>query len=351
MFERFTAEAKPVVVSAQRDARELDQPSIGTSLLLLGVAEERETAGGRGVDRARGRRGRDPRRHPSAAGAERAFSDEDEDALRSVGIDLDEVRRSVEEAFGPGALDRGRARRAGTSRSRAARRRRSSSRCARRSPSATSTSGPSTSCSGSCATSGARRRGSWRRAGSTASASAPRCSARSRAAGTPPAAPPERPPAPGIVPLEGTPRREASSDRGGTDGRAHPEPRGGEPLGSSVLLAAFDDLMLSEYVLEPGTEPGDPHYHANHTDAFYVLEGELEFVLDGRAGPGDRRHARRRAARRGARVPRRDRRPRALPEHPHAGRLRAVHARARRDARRGEQPDAEFQKEHDQYLV
>ena len=33
---------------------------------------------------------------------------------------------------------------------------------------------------------------------------------------------------------------------------------GGEPLGSSVLLAAFDDLMVSEYVLEPGTEPGDP---------------------------------------------------------------------------------------------
>ena len=35
------------------------------------------------------------------------FSEEDADALRSVGIDLDAVRRSVEEAFGPGALDRG----------------------------------------------------------------------------------------------------------------------------------------------------------------------------------------------------------------------------------------------------
>jgi mannose-6-phosphate isomerase-like protein (cupin superfamily) len=56
---------------------------------------------------------------------------------------------------------------------------------------------------------------------------------------------------------------------------------GGEPLGSSVLLAAFDDLMLSEYRLEPGTDPGDPHYHAKHTDAFYVIEGELEFVIDG----------------------------------------------------------------------
>jgi hypothetical protein len=35
-----------------------------------------------------------------------AFSDQDADALRSVGIDLDEVRRTVEETFGPGALER-----------------------------------------------------------------------------------------------------------------------------------------------------------------------------------------------------------------------------------------------------
>lgn len=113
MFERFTAQAKSVVVSAQRDARELDQPSIGTALLLLGVAEERATAGGRalhalGVGEAEIRE--DIRR---VATRQRAFSDEDEDALRSVGIDLDEVRRSVEEAFGPGALDRGRGSRGG----------------------------------------------------------------------------------------------------------------------------------------------------------------------------------------------------------------------------------------------
>ncbi|HEU4356118.1 MAG TPA: Clp protease N-terminal domain-containing protein, partial [Actinomycetota bacterium] len=35
------------------------------------------------------------------------FTDEDAQALRSVGIDLDEVRRTVEDAFGPGALDQG----------------------------------------------------------------------------------------------------------------------------------------------------------------------------------------------------------------------------------------------------
>jgi hypothetical protein len=35
----------------------------------------------------------------------------DAEALASIGIDLDEVRRSVEEAFGEGALERTRARR------------------------------------------------------------------------------------------------------------------------------------------------------------------------------------------------------------------------------------------------
>lgn len=64
---------------------------------------------------------------------------------------------------------------------------------------------------------------------------------------------------------------------------------GAEQLGSAKLLAATDDLMLTEYTLELGAKPGDPHYHANHSDSFYVLEGELEFQIDGtpvRAGVG-----------------------------------------------------------------
>ena len=52
-------------------------------------------------------------------------------------------------------------------------------------------SGPSTSCSASCGTRAARRRGSWRRAAPTASAFAPRCCVRSRLAATGPAEPPE----------------------------------------------------------------------------------------------------------------------------------------------------------------
>lgn len=58
--------------------------------------------------------------------------------------------------------------------------------------------------------------------------------------------------------------------------------RNAEQLGKAALLVATDDLTVSEYSLEPGSEPGDPHYHAQHTDSFYVIEGELEFQIDGR---------------------------------------------------------------------
>ena len=39
------------------------------------------------------------------SGPEPGFSDEDVEALHSIGIDVDEIRRRVEETFGPGALD------------------------------------------------------------------------------------------------------------------------------------------------------------------------------------------------------------------------------------------------------
>jgi ATP-dependent Clp protease ATP-binding subunit ClpA len=107
VFERFTPQAQAAIVGTQESARELGEPSIGTLLLLLRVARERETAGGRvlttlGVSEDEVR---DAIRRVSERRAA-TFSDQDESALRSVGIDLDEVRRSVEDSFGPGALDR-----------------------------------------------------------------------------------------------------------------------------------------------------------------------------------------------------------------------------------------------------
>ena len=106
MFERFTTQARSVVTLAQDEARELGHPDVGTPHLLLGILDEPDTAGGRalaalGIDRNEVRD--DVRRFERDPAA---FSEEDVDALRSVGIDLDEVRRTVEQSFGPGALER-----------------------------------------------------------------------------------------------------------------------------------------------------------------------------------------------------------------------------------------------------
>ena len=45
------------------------------------------------------------------------------------------------------------------------------------------------------------------------------------------------------------------------------------------ILADVDLLTLSWFRYEPGEEGPDPHVHRRHTDAFYMLEGELEFGL------------------------------------------------------------------------
>jgi len=61
----------------------------------------------------------------------------------------------------------------------------------------------------------------------------------------------------------------------------HPEDA--ERRGIGAIRITLDDIYMAEYTLEPGSEPGAPHYHARHSDTFYVLEGELEFVIDGKA--------------------------------------------------------------------
>ncbi|RFU20034.1 Clp protease N-terminal domain-containing protein [Geodermatophilus marinus] len=105
MFERFTTEARQVVVGAQQEARRLRADRVGTEHLLLGLlASEGGVSAGvltrHGLTR------------DAVAGAIRAATGEelDADALSAVGIDLDAVRDTVEAAFGPGALDAGRPR-------------------------------------------------------------------------------------------------------------------------------------------------------------------------------------------------------------------------------------------------
>lgn len=102
MFERFTAPARRVVVAAQQDARERSQDRIHTENLLLGLVAATGTPGeallgAAGLDRAAIEQGLGARRP------------DDAEALASLGIDLDEVRRRIDESFGPGALDRTRA--------------------------------------------------------------------------------------------------------------------------------------------------------------------------------------------------------------------------------------------------
>jgi ATP-dependent Clp protease ATP-binding subunit ClpA len=106
MFERFTEEARQAVVTAQEEARALRHSWIGTEHLLLGVAAKENAAASRvlrrlGLD---ARTIRDDVVRLIGIGGD--FDDRDEEALRTLGIDLDEVRRAVESTFGPGALER-----------------------------------------------------------------------------------------------------------------------------------------------------------------------------------------------------------------------------------------------------
>src|SRR5919201_1642630 len=45
------------------------------------------------------------------------------------------------------------------------------------------------------------------------------------------------------------------------------------------ILADRDELTVTWFRYVPGEKGPDPHVHRRHTDAFYVLEGELEIGL------------------------------------------------------------------------
>jgi ATP-dependent Clp protease ATP-binding subunit ClpA len=105
MFERFTAAARSVVVTAKEEARQLDHVYVGTEHLLLAMLDE--SSGGTavllrdaGVTRERVLADINRLVRP----APQVLDDGDAEALQAIGIDLDAVRAKVEELFGPGAL-------------------------------------------------------------------------------------------------------------------------------------------------------------------------------------------------------------------------------------------------------
>jgi len=107
MFERFSPQAREVVISAQAEARRLHHNYIGTEHLLLGLMDKEHTLSGRllaehGLDRP----GAEAAILRLLGTADCGPGELDAEALETIGIDLSTIRDKVEAAFGAGALDR-----------------------------------------------------------------------------------------------------------------------------------------------------------------------------------------------------------------------------------------------------
>jgi ATP-dependent Clp protease ATP-binding subunit ClpA len=124
MFERFTDRARKVVVLARGKAIERGDDQIRPVHLLYGLAAADGVAGrvltalgvdAAAVEREIERTGSAGSGAPGALGVGASAgprgprdeaADGDAEALAAIGIDLDEIRRKIEDSFGPGALER-----------------------------------------------------------------------------------------------------------------------------------------------------------------------------------------------------------------------------------------------------
>lgn len=105
MFERFAKAARYAVVLAQEEARTLRSPKIDVEHLLLGLAAGPDE----GIRKVLADGGITPakiRESLSRTRSAEPLGEQDAAALRSIGIDLDAVRESLEATFGADALDR-----------------------------------------------------------------------------------------------------------------------------------------------------------------------------------------------------------------------------------------------------
>jgi ATP-dependent Clp protease ATP-binding subunit ClpA len=112
MFERFTDRARGVVLAAKAKAQERGDDEIHLVHMLYGLAASDGVAAraltALGVDAAAVERelGRAGAAGGAPGGRAADEGDDDAEALAAIGIDLDEIRRRIEESFGPGALGR-----------------------------------------------------------------------------------------------------------------------------------------------------------------------------------------------------------------------------------------------------
>jgi ATP-dependent Clp protease ATP-binding subunit ClpC len=105
MFERFTDDAKQVIRLSQNEAITLGHDFIGTEHVLLGLTATEDGVAGQvlgehGVTAARARD--ETVRLLTEAGVPATGGREATEALAGIGIDVAEIRRRVEESFGPG---------------------------------------------------------------------------------------------------------------------------------------------------------------------------------------------------------------------------------------------------------
>ena len=112
MFERFTDKARKVVSLAVSKAKEQGDDQVRPVHMLYGLAAADGVAArvlaalgvdAAAVDRELGHAGGAA---PGAPGPGDVAASGDAVALAAIGIDLDEIKRRIEDSFGPGALER-----------------------------------------------------------------------------------------------------------------------------------------------------------------------------------------------------------------------------------------------------
>jgi ATP-dependent Clp protease ATP-binding subunit ClpA len=105
MFERFSKGARSTVATAVEEAERIPSDRIGVEHLLLGLLRHAPPELAAALTSTGLTMGLLEQRLAAAAAGE-PLGEGDAEALRSIGIDLDAVTRSVDASFGPDALGR-----------------------------------------------------------------------------------------------------------------------------------------------------------------------------------------------------------------------------------------------------